>query len=45
MREIGYIAKEERFVTRNHVNTTQKGKIEKFGKGFYEDVIKKHFST
>ena len=45
MREIGYIPKEERFVTRNHVNVTQKGKIEKIGKGFYEDVIKKHFST
>ena len=45
MREIGYIAKEERFVTRKHTDTTQKGKIEKIGKGFYDDVIKKHFSA
>ena len=44
MREIGYIAKDECFVARNHMGPT-KGKIEKIGKGFYEDVIKKHFSA
>lgn len=45
MREIGYCAKEERFVSRNQNNKMQKGKIEKIGKVFYEDVIKKHFSS
>ena len=45
MREIGYISKEERFVSRNQIDALQKGKVEKLGKGFYEDVIKKHFSA
>ena len=45
MREIGYIAKEESFVSRNLINAPQNGKIERLGKGFYEDVIKKHFSA
>ena len=44
MREIGYIAKEERFVARNRAEAIQKGKIEKLGKSFYEDVIRKHFN-
>jgi len=45
MREIGYNAKAERFVSRNHNDAKFEGKIEKIGKAFYEDVINKHFSS
>ena len=45
MREIGYSARSERFVSRHVGDKIKKDKIEKIGKDFYEDVIKKHFSS
>jgi len=45
IREIGYSAKEERFISRNPNDNMHKGKIEAIGKAFYEDVVKKHFSS
>ena len=45
MREIGYSAKKEKFVSRSHHSDIKMGKIEKLGKAFYEDVIKKHFGS
>ena len=43
--EIGYVAKEERFIQRNRAQRTQEGRIEKTGKAFFDDVIRKHFDT
>lgn len=45
MREIGYNARLEQFVSRHVGDKIKRGKIEKIGKEFYEDVIKKHFSS
>ena len=45
MREIGYSAEDERFVSRHVGDQVKKGKVEKLGREFYEDVIKKHFSS
>lgn len=43
--EIGYVAKEERFILRNRAQRTQEGRIETIGKAFFDDVIRKHFGT
>lgn len=45
MREIGYSVKDEKFVSRDYRASIKKGKIEKLGKAFYEDVVKKHFGS
>ena len=45
MREIGYSAEDEQFVSRHVGDQVKKGKVEKLGREFYEDVIKKHFSS
>ena len=45
MREVGYSARSERFVSRHVGDKIKRAKIEKIGREFYEDVIKKHFSS
>jgi Fic family protein len=43
--EIGYLAREERFVARNRAAGTRDGRIEEIGRQFFEEVVKMHFSS
>jgi Fic family protein len=43
--EIGYVAKKEKFLTRELSGSKNLSKIEKIGKKFFDDVISKHFSS
>ncbi len=43
--EIGYEMSKEQFVVRRRDNTVASGRIEVFGKKFFEDIIDKHFRT
>ena len=43
--EIGYEISKERFVLRKRSNRASMGRVEEFGKQFFEDVVNKHFKT
>ncbi len=43
--EIGYEMSKERFVARKRGDAVVPGRIEGFGKQFFEDVVEKHFGT
>jgi hypothetical protein len=44
LRELGYIAKDEQFISRE-VGSTVRGKIEGIGRKFFDNVISKHFAS
>ncbi len=43
--EIGYDISTEQFVVRNRNDHVASGRIEKFGKQFFDDIVNKHFRT
>ncbi|NKC12082.1 MAG: hypothetical protein GKR94_07725 [Gammaproteobacteria bacterium] len=43
--EIGYSMSEERFMVRGKSNNIDSGRVEEFGRRFFEDVVSKHFSA
>ena len=43
--EIGHKMSKEQFVVRRRNNRITSGRIEKFGKQFFEDIVDKHFGT
>ena len=43
--EIGYLMSEERFMVRSRSNNIGSGRVEEFGRRFFEDVVSKHFSA
>ena len=43
--EVGYEMSKERFVIRKRNGRPRTSGVEEFTRGFFEDVISKHFST